>query len=239
MNKPIVAVVIGQAHYPRMFSPQAWESLAAFAEVIHHEGEEPATKEELLALLPQASGIITSWGVAQLDADVMAAAPNLVAMAHMGSSVKRFVSDAFWERGMHLTSSGIILARDVAETTLGLMLVGMKRIWPLGQHVRDGGWRDAPVWERWISRELVRKNVGIIGASNVGRHVIELLGPFEVNILLYDPFVTAAEAAQTGYDESGIGDDLLREADVVSLHAPSNAKTLSYAQRGGIGADEG
>ena len=233
MNKPTVVITIGQAHYKRMFSQQAWDALAQFATVIHHEGEEPTNKEELIALIPEADAVITSWGVAQLDADVMAAAPHLRAMAHMGSSVKRFVSDAFWERGTHLTSAGITLARDVAETTLGLMIVGQKRIWPLAQHVRDGGWRDAPAWDKWFSRELFRKEVGIIGASNVGRYVIELLKPFDATILLYDPFVSAEEAAELGAIKLEL-DDLLRRADVVSLHAPANKHTYQMLSAEGL-----
>ena len=151
----------------------------------------------------------------------------------MGSSVKRFVSDAFWERGIHLTSAGIALARDVAETTLGLMIVGQKRIWPLGQHVRDGGWRDSPTWDRWFSRELYRQEVGIIGASNVGRYVIELLKPFGASILLYDPFVTEAEALRLGVTKLEL-DALLRRADVVSLHAPANARTRHMLNAQGL-----
>ena len=221
MIKPTVAITIGQTYYPRMFSRQAWDALEAFANVIHHEGPEPTNKDELIALIPGADAIITSWGVAQLDADVMAAAPRLRAMAHMGSSIKRFVSDAFWARGVHLTSAGIALARHVAETTLGLMIVGQKRVWPLAQLMRQGGWRDD---EQWESRELFRKQVGIIGASNIGRHVIELLKPFEVTVLLYDPFVSEAQAAELGATKLEL-DALLRRADIVSLHAPSNAQT--------------
>lgn len=224
MAKPKAAVVIGKEHYPRMFSQQAWDALDEFADVIHHEAQDPAEKEDLIKLLPDADAVITSWGVAQMDADVLAAAPELKAMAHMGSSVRRFVSEAFWERGVHLTSAGIALARTVAETSVGLMLVGMKRIWPLGQHVRDGGWRDSPVWDKWFSRELFRKNVGIIGASNVGRHVIKLLEPYETTILLYDPFVSEEEAKKMGVVKMDL-DELLPEADVVSLHAPSKPST--------------
>jgi len=224
MRVPIVAIAIGKSHYIRMFSQEAWESLDDFARVIHHPGDEPADKQQLIALLPDADAVITSWGVACLDADVMAAAPRLRAMAHMGSSVKWFVSDAFLERGVHLTSAGITLARDVAETTLGLMIVGMKRIWPLGQHVREGGWRDFPTWDRWFARELLRKNIGIIGASNVGRHLIALLKSFENTILLYDPYVSEQEAAELGVIKVGLY-DLLRRSDVVSLHAPANQQT--------------
>ena len=233
MSKPNVAITIGKAHYKRMFSQEAVAALDSFANVSHHPGQEPTNKEELMALLADADACITSWGVAQLDADVMVAAPRLQAMAHMGSSVKRFVSDAFWARGMHLTSAGITLARDVAETTLGLMIVGQKRIWPLGQHVRDGGWRDSPDWDKWFSRELFRKEVGIIGASNVGRYVIELLKPFDATILLYDPFVSQEEAAALGAIKLEL-DELLRRADVVSLHAPANNETYQMLNAEGL-----
>lgn len=221
MGKPTVAVTIGQAHYPRMLNQAAWDALAAFAGVIHHPGPEPATKAELLALLPAADACLTSWGVAPLDADVIAAAPRLRAMAHMGGSVKRFVSDALWERGIHVTTAGPALAQHVAETTLGLMLVGLKRIWPLGQHVRDGGWRESP---HWPSRELPGKTVGVVGASHVGRHVIELLRPFKVRVLLYDPYISAEQAAELGALKVEL-DDLVRQADVVSLHAPAKPDT--------------
>ncbi|MBM4458391.1 MAG: hydroxyacid dehydrogenase [Chloroflexi bacterium] len=222
MTRPVVAITIGQNHYGRMFTPAAWAALDAFADVIHHAGPEPADKTSLLALLPAADACITSWDVAQLDADVMAAAPRLRAMAHMGSSVKRFVSDALWAAGVRVTSAGLALAMDVAETTLGLMIVGMKRVWPLGQHVRAGGWRETP-W--WPARELFGKEVGIVGASNVGRHVIKLLRPFATHVLVCDPFLLPENAAELGAELVEL-DDLLRRADVVSLHAPAKPDTI-------------
>jgi phosphoglycerate dehydrogenase-like enzyme len=236
MTKPTIAVTIGQKHYPRMMSQVAWEALEAFAEVVHHPGQEAATKDDLLALLPPADGCLTSWEVARLDADVIAAAPRLRAMAHMGSSVGRFVSEALWQRGIQVTSAGPALALDVAETTLGLMIVGMKRIWPLGQHVRQGGWRESAYWP---SRELHGKVVGIVGASNVGRHVIELLRPFGVQVLLYDPYVSEEEAVHLGADKVEM-DELVRRADIVSLHAPGKPEThhLLSAERLAMMKDE-
>ena len=222
MTQPTIAITIGKNHYERMFNDAAWQALAAFAEIIHHPGPEPATQSDLLDLLPTADACITSWGVAPLDADVLAAAPRLQAMAHMGGSVKRNVSDALWERGIQVTSAGMILAVDVAETTLGLMIVGMKKVWPLAQHVREGGWRET---EWWPARELVHKRIGIIGASNVGRHVIKLLKSFDVTILLYDPFTSDEDAERMGVVKLEL-DDLLQQADVVSLHAPLKPDTL-------------
>ncbi len=235
MTRPLIAVTIGKDHYQRMFSPKAWQALDAFAGVIHHDAPEPAGKAALIALLPPADACITSWDVAQLDADVLAAAPRLVAMAHMGSSVKRFVSDALWARGVHVTSAGLALAVDVAETTLGLMIVGMKRVWPLSQHVRDGGWRETR-W--WPARELFGKEVGVIGASNVGRHVIQLLQAFAVHILVVDPFLSSDDAAKLGAEKVTL-EELLKRSDIVSLHAPAKTETFHMldAERLGLMKD--
>ncbi len=218
---PTVAVLIGRNHYRRMLSAQTLDKLSSFARVVEHTGGEPATHADLLALLPDADACLTSWGVAQLDAEVLAAAPRLRMMAHMGSSVKRFISQGVWDRGMRVTSAAPALAEDVAITALGLIITGMKHIWPLGLHVRDGGWRESAYFP---SRELRNKTVGIVGASRVGRHLIRFLQPFHVHILLFDPYITAEQAAALEVEKVEI-DDLLRRADILALHAPSTNET--------------
>lgn len=227
MSKPIIAVTIGRAHYTRIFSEAAWRALDAFAEVIHHPKEEPANKADLLALLPPADACITGWDVAPIDADVLAAAPKLRAIAHTGGSVKRFVSEAVWARDIHVTSAAPALAQDVAETTLGLIIVGVKRILPLSQHVREGGWREHPAWP---AREVHSSVIGIVGASNVGRRVIELLRPFHASILLYDPYVNETEATRLGVTKVELA-ELARRADVISLHAPALPSTRHMIDR--------
>jgi phosphoglycerate dehydrogenase-like enzyme len=104
------------------------------------------------------------------------------------------------------------------------MIVGRQRVFPLSQHLRNGGWRDSPTWDKWGSRELTRSTVGLVGASNVGRHVISFLAPFETEILVSDPFLDAGEAAQLGVTKVEL-DELLRRSDTVSLHCPSNEAT--------------
>ncbi|MGI9622885.1 MAG: hydroxyacid dehydrogenase, partial [Acidimicrobiales bacterium] len=126
--------------------------------------------------------------------------------------------------GVRVTSAGVMLARDVAETTLGLMIVGRKRIWQLGRHVSAGGWRDAPTWDQWDSRELHRSVVGIVGASNVGRHVIDLLAPFDATILVADPFLDSVAASELGVEIVDLS-ELAARSDVVSLHCPENQDT--------------
>ncbi len=203
-----------------MLNAAALEKLATFASD-PHPGPEPASKQDLIQLLPQADACITSWDVAPLDAEVLQAAPRLKAMVHMGGSINHLVTNAVWERGIRVFGASPALAQDVAETTLGMIIVGMKRMIPLSNHVRDGGWRESPYWP---ARELHGKTVGIIGASHVGQWIIRLLEPFKNRILLYDPYFPSEEAAHLGAKKVGL-DELVQQADVISLHAPAKPET--------------
>ena len=63
------------------------------------------------------------------------------------------------------------------------------------------------------------KTIGIVGASHVGRLVIEYLKPFDLRVLLYDPYVTPLAARELGANKVGLS-ELMSASDVVSLHAP-------------------
>jgi phosphoglycerate dehydrogenase-like enzyme len=189
-------------------------------------------------LLSKADACLASWGVARFDEDVLASAPRLKAVAYAAGSVKPIVSDALWDRDILVTSAAPALGVMVAYTTLALMIVGVKHIFPLSRQVREGSWREGP---HWPSRELLRKTVGIIGASHVGRRVIQLLEPFDTVTLLYDPYVSPEEAARLGVTKVEL-DELLRRSDIVSVHAPAlpetrhmlNAERLASIKDGAI-----
>lgn len=226
-ESPTVAVTIGRKHYKRMMSQEAWTILQGYAKVTHHPGEEPANKQDLIDLLADADACLTSWGVATLDSEVVAAAPSLKAIAHMGGSVKSIVSSAVWARGIQVTTAAPSLGTDVAETTLGLMIIGMKRIWPLAKHVREGGWRESRYWP---SRELHNKTVGIVGVGNIGKRIIRLLQAFDVKVLLYDSYMSQEEATQLSATKVEL-DQLIQEADIISLHLPSLPSTKHILDR--------
>ncbi|MFD5347983.1 hydroxyacid dehydrogenase, partial [Streptomyces anulatus] len=64
-----------------------------------------------------------------------------------------------------------------------------------------------------------RRCVGIVGASRIGRRVIELLRPFDLDVLLFDPYVDAGTAARLGAEQVGL-DELCARSRIVSVHAP-------------------
>ena len=196
MPKPTIAITIGHAHYTRIFSGATWRTLDAFADVIHHPGDEPAGQTALIALLPTADACITSW-MWRRSMPMWCGGTKLRAMAHAAGSVKRFVSDAVWARSIQVTSAALAWRATMAETTVGLMIVGAKRIWPLGEHITPAGWRKpgsrrANCTTAWSTS---------LAPAALGRHVIELLRPSRRPLLLYDPYVDAGGPGRLGVEQ--------------------------------------
>lgn len=168
--------------------------------------------------IKDADACITCWGTPCLEEQVLAEAPGLKLIAHAAGSVRPIVSNTVWERNIRVTSSAPIIATDVAETTLGLILVSLKRIWQHTTLTKSGQWY---VKEEVNQMKRLRGlTVGVIGASHCGRNVINLLKPFGVSILLYDPLVMEKQAKELGTTKVTL-ECLMSESDVVTLHAPN------------------
>jgi phosphoglycerate dehydrogenase-like enzyme len=174
-------------------------------------------------LLARAEVLLTSWGCPLLDEAVLERAPRLRAVVHAAGTVKQHVTPACFARGIAVTSAAAANALPVAEYTLAAILFANKKIFRL----RDR-YREVRAFRFW-PKELpglgnYRKVVGIVGASHIGRRVLELLRPFDFERLLCDPFLDEAGAAALGASRIEL-DELLTRSDVVSLHAPSLPKT--------------
>ena len=120
------------------------------------------------------------------------------------------------EKGITIINCPGHNAYAVAEITIGLILCEMRNLVRSSKALEDGVWR-----ERYPNSEKIMElrscRIGIIGFGTIGRLVAERLKVFEAEILVYDPFVAAEEIEGLGY-VSMSKDELLREADVVTLH---------------------
>jgi phosphoglycerate dehydrogenase-like enzyme len=222
MSRPRVAVLMDTVQQRRVLDEAGWAQLRERYELRRCAENRPLVPEELADLLSNADAAISGWRVVRLDESVLAPAERLRFVAHSAGSVKGLVSDAFWAREIRITSAAAGIAEDVALSTVALIHLGVKKWWPFSRWVRGGGWlADAP----FQSDEVTGKTVGVIGASHVGRRVVQLLPTYKVGrILLYDPYVTAARAAELGAESVEL-DDLMRLSDVVTCHAPMTAET--------------
>ncbi|MDX3852187.1 hydroxyacid dehydrogenase [Streptomyces sp. AK02-01A] len=184
--------------------------------LIAHQLSDPAPA--VAAALAEAELLLTCWGAPPLTAGVLDAAPRLRAVVHAAGTVKHHITDACWERGIAVTSAAAANARPVAEYTLAAILFAGKNI--LGSAQRYRNLRTDHDWREELGRSgNYRRTVGIVGASRIGRRVIELLRPFDLDVLLYDPYVDAAGAAALGVECVPL-DELCARAQVVSVHAP-------------------
>lgn len=175
------------------------------------------------ALLGRAEVLLTSWGCPMLDDAALARAPRLRLVAHAAGTVKQHVTPACFARGLLVASAAAANAVPVAEYTLAAILFANKKLFRLRDRYREvRGFRYWPNEAPGLGN--FRKVVGIVGASHVGRRVLELLRPFDFERLLYDPFVDSKGAAALGAEKVEL-DDLLARSDVVSLHAPSLPET--------------
>ncbi|MDX2547409.1 hydroxyacid dehydrogenase [Streptomyces sp. WI04-05B] len=173
--------------------------------------------------------LVTGWGCPVLDADALAAAPRLRAVVHTAGSVRPHVTDACWERGIEVSSAAAANALPVAEYTLAMILLTGKQV--LERARAYAATRNRDNWLR-TSHEIGnhRRTVGIVSASLIGRRVIELLRPHDFDILLYDPYVTDADAAELGVERVEL-DTLFARSDTVSLHTPLLPTTRGLVSR--------
>jgi len=219
MSNPKIALLQAKTLTEQLFTEEALARLRELGQVVINPGQERPTAEETIKLIKGARACVTSWGCQPMTAQILDAAPELGIIVYAAGSVKPIVTDAVWERGITVTSSAALIAVNVAEMTVGCLILGLKNVWGLAGVTRAGGWRDEGESAR--SRVLNQATIGIIGAGHIGRKVLEYLRPFEVKeILLYDPYWTAEELAKRGATKVSL-EELLRRSDAVTLHAPA------------------
>ncbi len=179
---------------------------------------------EAQEILPQLDALITGWGCPLLSADVLERAPKLRFALHAAGSVKHHITEAVWDRGIQVSTAASANAIPVAEYTLAMILLANKKVLESSAALyRSEGTRVSPT-SLFPGLGNYSKNIGLVGASQVGRALIKLLRPFKFNILVSDPFLTQEEAAQLGVTLMEL-DRLLAASDVVSMHAPSLPET--------------
>ncbi|WP_047453459.1 hydroxyacid dehydrogenase [Rhizobium rhizogenes] len=176
--------------------------------------------ERARKLLGETEILITGWGSPPIDEAALAQAPHLKLVAHAAGTVKGLIEDGLFDRNIVVSHAAQANALPVAEFTLAAIIFAGKQVFRFRDlYVTDRNrHRTQPMQAEAIGN--YGRTVGIIGASRIGRRVIELLAPFDYRILLYDPMVDEAEAARLGVKKTEL-DVLMANADIVSLHAPS------------------
>lgn len=152
-----------------------------------------------------------------LPGSVIATAPRLKIVSRHGVGYDAVDVPALNARGIILAIVGDVNSRAVAEHTMALMLGVAKRITAYDAATRDGEWACR---NSFSATELWDKRLFLVGFGRIGRLVSGMAAAFGMRVAAYDPFQTPDVIRQGGANPVGSLAEGLRDADIVSLHAP-------------------
>jgi phosphoglycerate dehydrogenase-like enzyme len=168
-----------------------------------------------MSILEDIDVIFTGWGCPKLTAEFLAHAPRLKVVFYGAGSIRYFVTDAFWERGILVTTGYKANDIPVVEFALAQILLSLKGYWQHVQRLRQGGaW-----WDHLPAAGGFGSTVGLISLGMIGRMLAEQLKRFDLHVLAYDPFATQETAQALNVELCGL-DAIFTRSDVVSLHTP-------------------
>lgn len=225
-----ILVLMTAEHRARTMTPLLIDRLNGCGRVFvapSGDPHDPRVKEEL----ETAEVILTGTGTGKLDERVLDAAPRLRAVVHVAGTIRPIVDETVYNRGIAVSSQAAANAQPVAEYCLAMILLTLKGV-PAVAEAYAAARSAVDVDALLAGSGVFHRRIGIISASKVGRRVIELLRPFDVETVVYDPYLTEEAAASLGVVRLSLT-ELLQTSDLVSLHAPLLPDTL-----GMIGASE-
>lgn len=228
MSKTKVGVIIPPKSWQHLFSPEDVERLNKMADVSWTDSSSQLSVQEAAEFLTDCEIGIGSWGTPWPDAELVEACPKLRLWVHAAGSVRRMIGPHLEGRDLTIASCAPAIAENVAEITLGQLIIGLKRT--IDNAVANRSGRSGKPAN---SKALGTSTIGVIGASQVGRRTIRNLKPFGPRILLYDPFVSAEEAQEMGVELFADLVDLCSQCNAVALHTPalpSTEKILGAAE---------
>ncbi|MDK1492752.1 hydroxyacid dehydrogenase [Sinorhizobium sp. 7-81] len=225
MTRPAIAFAMQPERTRYVLTP---ELLLRFDDLARVLDQQPMTEfgdDRAKRLLAEAEILVTGWGAPLFDRAALAAAPRLRFVVHAAGTIKGVIDDCVFDAGVAVSHAAEANAVPVAEFTLAAIIFAGKQVFRF---------RDLYAADRDRTRTYLlqgqpigncRRTIGIVGASKIGRRVIELLRPFDYQVLLYDPLVGRDAASALNVEKVDL-DTLMARSDIVSLHAPSLPETL-------------
>jgi phosphoglycerate dehydrogenase-like enzyme len=245
-----VGIACNAATRARFITEESVARLARAAEVRWLEFDGPdrasgpppadaASRAALIGFAADLDALVVSHGCPRVDDEVLAAAPSLrlVGDLHGDRFAARIDVAAAARRGVWAVDTTNASSDPVAEWALALMMIGLRNAGALFRRLAAGEvlWPDRTAFSHdpgYLNGELTGKTVGIIACGHIGRRLLDLLAPFGVTVLVYDPHAPAVLAEIYDLTLTSL-ERVLAGADVVVCLAPLTSQT-----RGLIGPAE-
>jgi D-3-phosphoglycerate dehydrogenase len=205
-------------------APSVLEVLGGEVEIRHVDG---ADRAALLPALADASAVMIR-SATQIDAEALAAAPELKVVARAGIGLDNVDVATATERGVMVVNAPMSNIVSAAEHAVALLLAAARHIPAADASLRAGQWQRS----KFTGVEVADKTVGVVGLGRIGVLVAQRLAAFGVELIAFDPYIQPGRAAQFGVRLVSL-EELLRESDFITVHLPKTPETAGL-----IGADE-
>ena len=209
MSKPVVLIA-------EELSPATLAVLGDGFEIQHCDG---ANRTELLAALATANAVLVR-SATKMDAEAIAAAPNLKIIARAGVGLDNVDIPAATSAKVLVVNAPTSNIVSAAELAVSLLLAVARNVVPANLALKDGKWKRS----QFGGVELQEKTLGIIGMGKIGMLVATRLAGFDMKFVAYDPYVTVAPTGGPKIEMVTL-DQLLAQSDFVTIHIPKTAET--------------
>ncbi len=176
-------------------------------------------KAELYQLIGDYDAIITRSGT-QVDAELLSHATRLKMVARAGVGIDNVDVPAASERGIIVVNAPFGNTNSAAEHSMAILLSLCRNVPDANTSLKSGQWQRAP----FTGYELKHKTMGVIGLGKVGGRVALRSRAFEMEVVVYDPYISEKRATDFGTHLVSL-DELVSTADVISVHTPLNEET--------------
>lgn len=187
--------------------------LEAIGDVQWNESNAQYSSAQLGEKLKDIDICVTGWGVAIFDEAVLAHANRLKLIAHTGGSVRPYVSDAAYEKGIRVVSGNYIFAQSVAEGVIAYTLASLRDIPKFSSELKQGVWPSG-----FYNRGLLNKTVGIVGYGMIAKILVDMLLPFHVKVKVYSRHLSQEEMDAKGMQKADL-QEIFSTCDIVSIHS--------------------
>ena len=187
---------------------QVYKELATIGDCLDISKSE--SKEKDLADHIKDSEIVVIRSATKLTKEVLDNAVKLKIIARCGVGVDNVDLEFAKSKNIFVTNSPSANLISVVELTVALIISASRKLSLADSHLKNGQWNRS----EFLGYELYGKTLGIVGFGKAGRLVAERMKSFGMSIVFYDPYVMDWNGSEKSLDL----DDLLRTADVVSIH---------------------
>ena len=182
-------------------------------------------KDELLSIIEKYDGVVVRSST-KITEKILKQAENLKIIGRAGIGVDNIDVDSATANGVVVMNTPFGNAITTAEHAIALMLGLMRNLPQANTSTHDGKWEKS----KYMGQEVTGKVLGIIGCGNIGSIVADRAKGLRMRVISYDPFLTPERANILGVKKVEL-DELLQQADIISLHVPMTEQTKNILNK--------